>query len=133
MGIREFGNSLPVVGGVFEGLFGSPEQEKRDANLKRIMADIKMRQGMMPEMSQNMLNRQFGAMSPSNNLIGEMYGPQYMQDPSKFQQSPIPQGMFGPPPAAPVNGNGISVGSADPNTVDPWTGWGGRPAQPRGR
>ena len=101
MGVREFGNSLPVVGGVLESLWGSPEAEQRDKHLKQIMADIKMRQAFMPEMSKNMLNRQFDAMSPSNQMIGQMYGPQYMQKPQQFQGNPIPQGMFGPPPPKP--------------------------------
>ena len=95
------GAGVGAIGGALAGLFSGVDDaaEERARNLKRIMADIRMKQALMPQMGQNMLNRQLTARAPGNLLTGQIAGQQYMFKPEDYQQSPIPEGMFAPPEA----------------------------------
>lgn len=92
------GAGVGALGGALAGYFGSSsdEEEKRARDLANIIAEIKRKQQLMPELSRNMLNRQLSARGPGNEMIGQMYGRQYMFKPEDYQKSPIPDGMFGP-------------------------------------
>lgn len=86
---RSFLNSLPIAGGIFEGLFGSPEQEAHARELARVKAAY---EAYRPEMQANRfgaMQNQSAAFGPMQQLMGQMYGPGAQMDFSKIVQNPF--------------------------------------------
>jgi hypothetical protein len=91
--IRSNINRLPFIGGFTEALFGSPEQEEMQ---RQMAAATKAYQQYRPQIMQTGMNafQNTGeAFAPVNNLIGDMYGQQYVPDMSKIVQNPFPASM----------------------------------------
>lgn len=120
--IRSSVNKLPFIGGFTEALFGSPEQEEMQRQMARTAQAYKQYRPQIMQTGMNAFGNQAHAFTPVNNLIGDMYGQQYVPDMSQIVQNPFPdsmrQGMYqdafagkGPKPA---NVRASPVNSADP-------------------
>ncbi len=91
--IRSGLNGLPFIGGAFESVFGSPEEEEMQ---RQMAASVKAYQQYRPQIMQTGMNafqNTGAAFAPVNNLIGQMYGQQYMPDMGKIVQNPFPDSM----------------------------------------
>jgi len=86
------------LGGLL-GLFsGDDGEEKLQRDIKAMRARLQQQQAMIPGARSQALGQELGAYAPANEMLGRMYGSQAMVDPSKLTQSPVPVGMYGPPP-----------------------------------
>jgi len=81
------------------GLFGGDEEEAQKRKIKKLQEMAIAYQAMRPELAQtnmNALNQSLGALGPSNQAIGDMYGSRYMLDLEALGQNPMTPGMMDP-------------------------------------
>ena len=91
--IRSGINKLPFIGGITEGLFGSPEQEEMQRQMQKAQQAYQQYRPQVMEARMNAFNNTSNAFNGTNNLIGQMYGQQFAPDMSKIVQNPFPEQM----------------------------------------
>ena len=96
--IRSSINKLPFIGGFTESLFGSPEQEEMQRQMAKSVQAYQQYRPQIMQAGMNAFGNQAAAFAPTNQLISDMYGPQYATDMRKLVQNPFPaqmrQGMY---------------------------------------
>lgn len=93
MSFRSSFNKLPFIGGIGEALWGSPEQEEMQRQMARAQQQYREYRPQIMEARMNAFNNTSNAFSPVNNLIGQMYGQQYMPNMQQIVQNPFPEDM----------------------------------------
>lgn len=94
------GGAIGGLGGLLVGgLFGADEDKAAKRKQKMLHEMAIAYQAQRPELAQsqtNALNQTLSAYAPSNQMIGDMYGSQYMQDLDALGQNPMTPGMMNP-------------------------------------
>lgn len=91
--MRSFVNSLPVVGGVFESIWGSPEQEAKQAAMEQAKQAMFAYRPMAMDTRMNAMQNSAAAFGPMQQLMGQMYGQGAQTDMSKLISNPFPDRM----------------------------------------
>lgn len=86
---RSFMNSLPVAGGLFESLWGSPEQEAHQKSMEQAKQAMFQYRPWAMDAGMNVMNNQAAAFGPMQQLIGQMYGNGAQMDFGKIIQNPF--------------------------------------------
>ncbi len=88
-----FWNELPIVGGLAGAIFGNPEEEAQQKAFADAHAALMKYRPQAMQARMNAMGSMQHAFDPMNNLMGQMYGPQAMQNMSQTMQNPFPQAM----------------------------------------
>ena len=83
------GHDIPLFGQLFE----DPAEKKKLKAMRQAAAAYQQRQYEQPQYRINAGNQQLQAYQPANQLLGQMYGPEAMQN--LQMQNPLPSA---PPP-----------------------------------
>lgn len=73
---RNFLNGLPFVGGMFQGMFGDPEQEAMQRAMKEAQQKMERYRAQSMDSRMNAMNQGALAFGPRNNMLGQMMGQQ---------------------------------------------------------
>jgi hypothetical protein len=92
-GARSFVNGIPILGGITESIWGSPEQEEMNARMGRVHKAYQQYRPQMMEAQMNAFNNMSHAFAPTNNLLTQMYGQGSAPDMGQIVQNPFPQQM----------------------------------------
>jgi hypothetical protein len=92
-GARHVAERIPVVGGLFQSIFGSPEEEAHQRMLQQAAQAYAQYRPQNMQTRMNAFQNMSNAFTPMNNLMGQMYGSGAQQDMSKLVQNPFPQQM----------------------------------------
>jgi hypothetical protein len=86
---RSFFNSLPVAGGLFESLWGSPEQEAKQKAMAEAQQAMFAYRPVAMDARLGAMNNMSAAFGPMQQLMGQMYGPAAQTDMSKLIGNPF--------------------------------------------
>lgn len=73
---RNFGNSLPFVGGMMSSIWGDPEQEAAQRAYRQAQEAMKKQRFYNMEARNNMMSQGKLAFGPRNEMLGQMMGQQ---------------------------------------------------------
>lgn len=91
---RKFGERLPVVGGLVQSIFGSPEEEAHQKMMQQAAQAYNQYRPQNIQTRMNAFQNMGNAFAPMNNVMGQLYGQGAQMDMSKLIQNPFPQSML---------------------------------------
>lgn len=86
---RSHHNQLPIIGGTFESIWGSPEQEEVESTTARIAKELEDSRGGRAQQRMNAMQQSSLAFNPLTQLMGGMYGPQAQIDIEGMTKNPL--------------------------------------------
>ena len=122
-GLESRAPSIPVLGPL---LYGNPEQEAHEQQFRDLSQVYEQYRPEVFQARLQAMRQAMGAFQPYNQLLGQMYGPQFQTDMSQFWQNPFqasPGGQSG------TRDMGMPRGAPRPTQAGPATG--GQPVMSR--
>lgn len=94
---RTLAESIPVLGPMATAIFGSPQEEALQKQIKAMQDAYTAYRPQVAQSRMNALGNQLSVYGPVNDMLGKMYGQGAQVDTSKLMQNPMAN-MFPPPP-----------------------------------
>lgn len=86
---RSHFNALPIIGGIGESIWGSPEQEEAERTAAKIAAELEASRPERADQRMRAMNQSALAFQPMQQLMGGMYGPEAVMDIKGMTQNPL--------------------------------------------